>query len=358
MARTKPSTIQKAPKTKNGRKQQLKNAAKCKKKVTETPGPRQVSESQPVLADQQHHVLPSTSIDNDSDGKSDNILGEKTRTQFKQESYKTILSCEADTSAALLASADQSACGGGGGLEVECVETLDRKNKRGVVDFVEVGELIKTLCCPQCSNSGLAFITDSKEPRGLAVHGQVYCATCQEPVAERFLASRGDGPHSKSFVINRQAVYSSLVCGMGATTFNNFCENMDLQGVHHKTFHAHANKLYSNQDDLEKRVFSQTVKHIRQVHAQHQGITLGEEDNLDISVSFDGTWLTRGHSSHIGVGCVVDLLTGLCVDTYVMCTYCQVCESTGKKMLRDKPDDHAQWLVQHLPNCDKNFSGK
>ena len=53
--------------------------------------------------------------------------------------------------------------------------------------------------------------TDTKEARGLAVDGQVYCATCQEPVAERFLASRGDGRHSKSFVVNRQAVYSSLV---------------------------------------------------------------------------------------------------------------------------------------------------
>ncbi|GFV21782.1 uncharacterized protein TNCV_646991, partial [Trichonephila clavipes] len=31
----------------------------------------------------------------------------------------------------------------------------------------------------------------------------------------------------------------------------------------------------------------------------------------DIDVTFDGTWLTRGHSSQIGVGYVIDLLTGL-----------------------------------------------
>ena len=61
-------------------------------------------------------------------------------------------------------------------------------------------------------------------------------------------------------------------------------------------------------------------------------VSLDSSDVLDISVSFDGTWLTRGHSSHIGVGCVVDLLTGLCLDAHVMCTYYHVCETTGKKI--------------------------
>ena len=88
------------------------------------------------------------------------------------------------------------------------------------------------------------------------------------------------------------------------------------------------------------------------------GIIFGSDDVLDISVSFDGIWLTRGHSSHIGVGCVGDLLTGLCTDAHVTCTYCQVCESTGKKLLQEKPMEYAGWLVQHLPKCDKNSDGK
>ncbi|GFV15643.1 uncharacterized protein TNCV_2123601 [Trichonephila clavipes] len=40
----------------------------------------------------------------------------------------------------------------------------------------------------------------------------------------------------------------------------------------------------------------------------------------DLSVSFDGTWLTRGHTSLIGVGCVIDMLTGYVVDFEVMRT--------------------------------------
>ena len=90
---------------------------------------------------------------------------------------------------------------------------------------------------------------------------------------------------------------------------------------------------------------------------------LSDEDVLDISVSFNGTWLTRGHNSHVGVGCVVDLLTGMCVDAYVMCTYCQICKSTGKALYQEKPMEYAAWLVHHIESeqdcgCDKNFTGE
>ncbi|KAH7965153.1 hypothetical protein HPB49_004542 [Dermacentor silvarum] len=35
----------------------------------------------------------------------------------------------------------------------------------------------------------------------------------------------------------------------------------------------------------------------------------------NITVSFDGTWLTRGHSSHIYVGTVIELFTGYVLDS-------------------------------------------
>ncbi|GFX08447.1 uncharacterized protein TNCV_3269361 [Trichonephila clavipes] len=43
-------------------------------------------------------------------------------------------------------------------------------------------------------------------------------------------------------------------------------------------------------------------------------------------VTFDGTWLTRGHSSQIGVGCVIDLLTGFVMAFEIMSKRCNECE--------------------------------
>ena len=183
----------------------------------------------------------------------------------------------------------------------------DRDTRRGVVEFKEVGHLTDCLCCSVCKSNTLSLKTDTKKPQGLAVYAKVYCSSCKQVVSERYLASKWD-LKSKIFDINRQAV-----CGLGSSTFNN-CESMDLPGLHHKTFHSHAKAIYSKLEMLEDRVFGQTVAYVWEVHAKHSGITVAEDDVLNISVSFDGTWLTRGHSSHTGVGCVVDFLTGLCID--------------------------------------------
>ncbi|GFT21865.1 uncharacterized protein TNCV_3179691 [Trichonephila clavipes] len=42
---------------------------------------------------------------------------------------------------------------------------------------------------------------------------------------------------------------------------------------------------------------------------------------VDISVSFDGSWLTRGHTSLIGIACVIDILTCYVIDFEVMCKF-------------------------------------
>ncbi|KAH7971262.1 hypothetical protein HPB49_020800 [Dermacentor silvarum] len=34
----------------------------------------------------------------------------------------------------------------------------------------------------------------------------------------------------------------------------------------------------------------------------------------NIDVIYDGTWLTQGHSSHVAVGCIIEMYTGLVVD--------------------------------------------
>ncbi|GFW14601.1 uncharacterized protein TNCV_1635221 [Trichonephila clavipes] len=56
-----------------------------------------------------------------------------------------------------------------------------------------------------------------------------------------------------------------------------------------------------------KTYFAEIHREIKNVYENGAEIT-------DLSVSFDGTWLTRGHTSLIGVGCVIDMLTGYVVD--------------------------------------------
>ena len=43
---------------------------------------------------------------------------------------------------------------------------------------------------------------------------------------------------------------------------------------------------------------------------------------IDICVIYDGTWHEHGHSSHDGIGVVVDLATGLLLDYQVLSNHC------------------------------------
>lgn len=47
-----------------------------------------------------------------------------------------------------------------------------------------------------------------------------------------------------------------------------------------------------------------------------------EDGILDIHVSFDGSWLARGHKSHMGVGVVVKVMMGFVVNFEPHPHYC------------------------------------
>ncbi|GFU12572.1 uncharacterized protein TNCV_4244821 [Trichonephila clavipes] len=64
---------------------------------------------------------------------------------------------------------------------------------------------------------------------------------------------------------------------------------------------------------------SSTEKSLNDVRSQVKSAYQSNSAITDIDVTFDGTLFTRGHSSQIGVGCVIDLLTGFVMDFLKLC---------------------------------------
>lgn len=75
---------------------------------------------------------------------------------------------------------------------------------------------------------------------------------------------------------------------------------------------------------------------------------------LDIDVSYDGSWMTRGHSSHIGVGFVIECHTGFVIDMEVLSNDCVKCTQKKNNLTSAEFD---AWKAGHT-NCKKNFDGK
>lgn len=77
---------------------------------------------------------------------------------------------------------------------------------------------------------------------------------------------------------------------------------------------------------------------------------------LDVDVSFDGTWYTRGHSSLFGIGTVIKTNTCLITDYEVVGKMCQVCNChEGRHKNKQNSDEYfLTWKESHATACQVN----
>ncbi|GFR72993.1 hypothetical protein ElyMa_005719700 [Elysia marginata] len=76
-------------------------------------------------------------------------------------------------------------------------------------------------------------------------------------------------------------------------------------------------------------------------------------------MSYVGSWLTRGHKSLIGIGCVIDMVTGLVMDGHVCSLHCHICAKAGAFIQRERPHRYERWRREHIESeeCTINFEG-
>lgn len=120
------------------------------------------------------------------------------------------------------------------------------------------------------------------------------------------------------------------------------------RAMHKKTFQRHLkNKL----EPAAMRATEDAMRQCaREVSSLYKDLCFGHRGN--IAVCFDGSWMTRGHSSHTGVGAVIELFTGYVLDYVVLSNFFGGCE-VG---LKPGNEGYEQWQDAH--RCQKNTSCK
>lgn len=66
--------------------------------------------------------------------------------------------------------------------------------------------------------------------------------------------------------------------------------------------------------------------------------------------------LNRGHTSLIGIGCVIDNLTGYVIYYEIMCKLCRYC-SIARRELGDSSAEFYIWYIGHESACDIHHTG-
>ncbi|GBN18257.1 hypothetical protein AVEN_81276-1 [Araneus ventricosus] len=147
------------------------------------------------------------------------------------------------------------------------------------------------------------------------------------------------------FDVNMRLVQGMLSLGLGYSALEKFCMNMNLNIMSSRTFNFYKKKI------LDGHLFAanQMLCNIREDVKKAYG-SRNDNDIIDIGVSYDGSWLTRGHTSNIGIGCVIDLMTGFVIDFEVMSKRCEECQQTELALDEDTAEFHF-WYECHRDFC-------
>ncbi|GFW28661.1 uncharacterized protein TNCV_3713761 [Trichonephila clavipes] len=127
---------------------------------------------------------------------------------------------------------------------------------------------------------------------------------------------------SNCFDANKKLVEAFLKIGKGHAALELFSMAIGIHAMDKKTFSKCLHKLYEEKCSFKEDILEISRKVVRKHHEDLLGTANGV---IDITVSYDGTWQKRGHSSLYGIGIVIDILTGLIIDYEILSKYCPEC---------------------------------
>jgi len=226
--------------------------------------------------------------------------------------------------------------------------------------FVQLTTMQSLVCkflCPQCKQSGLKFDVLKQGTQGFAVKCHLTCPTCEDYKHEQFMCSRLGNSESTRvpFEINTLATLAFRGIGCGYSATKEWCNTMNMPcDISYNLYSNHHQKITEASAATFKDIVVKSRETIAEAYSA-VGVVPDENGILNIGVSFDGSWQRRGHSSHNGMACVIDLLTGLPIDYEVLSNFCIKCQTR-----KDNPPAQAEydeWKQKHSPNCPKNFNG-
>lgn len=181
-----------------------------------------------------------------------------------------------------------------------------------------------------CHHAVQLFEADKK---GLASTFAFHCVNKHRNRQPAF-SSSPQIPVSNSVVnvVNRRAAFAMRCLGGDRSELETFCGVMDLpKSASESRFRAINKTIHKDSTSLPKK--KKTKKKSMQVAAKAEYDTAEVTDDhvRDITVSTDGTWTTRGHSSKQGVVTTIGMNNGKVLDTQAKSKVCKSCDYWNKQ---------------------------
>lgn len=208
--------------------------------------------------------------------------------------------------------------------------------------------------CKFCLDSNT--VVTHTYPSSFVVQISIKCKSCNQTTEFKTSKTFTDpSTNRRSSDINRRVVSTFSSMGKGHRAIETFCMGLNMPCITHKSYDKQIEKVTAYTSLHAQEALQRARHEVEKVYSELQG-SLNLEKPINIAVSYDGTWQKRGFTSKYGVGCIIEVLTGLVIDYEVLSKYCRVCEAKKKKTSEDS-DEFQAWYLTHEQKCQANFEG-
>ena len=191
-----------------------------------------------------------------------------------------------------------------------------------IVRCAVLPSLVANLPCTSCKKRTLS-IRAVHRTLGMVCGLETYCTSCDTVLNSTLSSDRiGETQASNSpFVVVRSVVSATMDMGVGYAGLEKFSRYLDMPMMTRNTFLKHQNVISDASMRVVNDVICESAQIVRNVYKRLDP-SIDESGVMDLMVSFDGSWMTRGHSSLYGIGCVVEMVTGLVIYFTILSLYC------------------------------------
>ena len=152
------------------------------------------------------------------------------------------------------------------------------------------------------------------------------------------------------FDINRRIVIAGLETGIGQTGMQTISDILLLHFHGQNQMWAdHTKKILPAAKEFANIVMKEAREKLRKQILEENDQPYDCTTLVEVGVTYDGTWSSRGFTANYGIGFVISADTGQVLDYEFCSKFCQLCEKN--------PDADDEWKLCHKSVCTKNHFG-
>ena len=224
-----------------------------------------------------------------------------------------------------------------------------------VISKEHLEKLCKSVACQWCYESTVEsrFVHHQAD-----VYVRVTCSKCNKIVLNT-VPDIAKWQGKRYYPVTLTLVYFMMMLGAGYTGVETLCGMLSFKHFTFEKYVEYSARVTKSAISCAKEHLSNSRKAVTRFYAETLNRKPDASGVLNTDVGFDGTWHTRGHTSLLGAGAVIDMHTGLIVDYATISKICVQCKLHHAALRKKKitEEEYERWSITHKEVCDINYEG-